>query len=167
MAREYEIAKGSGCCRVCGKQLAAGQEFVAALFEQAGGFERQDFCLDCWPQRGADAPAAWSSWHSRVPLPTEPKKPVINEEVLVDFFNRLAGEQEPSKVNFRFVLGLLLMRKKSLVYDGQAKDEAGQEVWKMHFRGRDEAVEVIHPPLDDEKIADVTAQLGSLFEVQT
>ena len=101
-----------------------------------------------------------------MPEASQPKPTFVDNEVLVDFFNRLADQDEPAKISFRFVLALMLMRKKVLVYDGRQGGPDAGETWQMHFRGGSQRVEVIHPPLDEEKIAEVTAQLGSLFEVQ-
>lgn len=166
MAREYEIARSSGCCRVCGRRIEGGEEFVVALLDAGLQFERHDFCLACWQAGPPAAQSAFSVWRSRQPLPSEPKKTFVDDEVLVDFFNRLADQDEPAKISFRFVLALMLMRKKVLIYDGKQDAPDAGETWQMHFRGRGQPVQVIHPPLDEEKIAEVTSQLGSLFEVQ-
>ena len=37
MAREYDIAKASGTCARCGKELASGAEFLAVLSESPEG----------------------------------------------------------------------------------------------------------------------------------
>ena len=106
-------------------------------------------------------------WRYRVPAPAEAGRRLVGNEVLIDFFNKLDGHDAPAKVNFRFVLALMLMRKKVLIYEGSAPDEAGRDVWKMLFRHDRTPVEVIHPELDEDKIAEVTAQLGSIFEGPT
>ncbi len=165
MAKEYDIAKASGVCSTCERELAGGEEFVAALFDTAEGFRRDDFCKSCWEGRSDEAEKAFSVWHSRIPLPSEPKKPVVNNNVLVDFFEKLDAQSEPAKVNFRFVLALMLMRKKMLIYDGSS-DEEGREVWTMHFKSEQAAVKVIRPELNAEQIAEVGTQLGALFEVE-
>jgi hypothetical protein len=164
MAKAYDIAKASGRCRGCDKELVAGEEFQAALFDAEEGFRRDDFCLACWEQRRGQLGGAFSIWRGRVSEPQQPVRQYVDDQVLVEFFDRLAEENEPAKVNFRFVLALMLMRKKLLVYDGSARDAAGQDVWTMHFKNAEKPVPVIHPQLDDEQIAQVTGQLGSIFQ---
>ncbi len=167
MAREYDIAKASGLCEACKRELAVEEEFVVALFDTAEGFRREDFCKPCWEGRPDGAPEAFSVWHSQVPRPDEPKKPVINNNVLVGFFEKLDGHDEPAKINFRFVLALLMMRKKLLTYDGSERNDEGGEIWTMHFRKEQSPVKVIRPELDEEHIAEVGSQLGALFEMET
>ena len=164
MAREYDIALSSEQCRACGRELSAGEEFVAVLVDGGAEFRREDFCTDCWAGKREDPPQVFSIWRGRVPAPAEPKKQVVDSQVLVDFFHKLEGHEEPLKVNFRFVLALMLMRKKLLVYEGAATDPQGGEVWKMRFRHDGTEVEVIHPRLDEEGIAEVSVQLGAIFE---
>jgi hypothetical protein len=162
MAREYNIAKASNVCRVCGKELTAGEEYVAALFDEGPTFRRDDFCRSCWEQ--APDAAAFSTWQGRIPSREQPKKTFVDDEVLVDFFQRLADQAEGPKVNFRFVLALMLMRKKLLIYDASRPGDAGQEIWTMHLRGDAAPLQVVHPQLDEQQIAEVTAQLSSILE---
>ena len=167
MVREYDIAKASGLCSACERELAVEEEFIVALFDTADGFRREDFCKPCWEGRPEGAAKAFSIWHSRVPRPDEPKKPLINNNILIEFFEKLDGQDAPAKINFRFVLALMLMRKKLLIYDGSDSGEAGREVWTMHLKSEQSPVKVIRPELDEERIAEVGSQLGALFEVET
>jgi len=167
MGKDYEIARASGSCGACGRELAGGQEFVAVLHDRGETFEREDLCGDCWAVREGTDAAAFSVWRSRMPTPDEPKRQFVSNEVLVEFLDRLEGEDEPAKVNFRFVLALMLMRKKVLVYDAGEVDEAGRDIWTMHLRADSRTIRVVHPDLDEQQLADVTAQLGAVFEAPT
>jgi hypothetical protein len=81
---------------------------------------------------------------------------------LVSFFQRLAGENEPARVQFRFVLALILMRKRLLRYeDSGAKD--GAEMWRMTLVSDHSIHEVINPRLTDDQIEDVSRQLGTIL----
>ncbi|HET6428478.1 MAG TPA: hypothetical protein VFJ30_08715 [Phycisphaerae bacterium] len=167
MGKDYEIARASGACRACGRELAGGQEFVAVLHDRGETFEREDLCPECWQGREGGDSSAFSVWRSRVPRPEEPKRQFVSNEVLIEFFERLEGEDAPAKVNFRFVLALMLMRKKLLVYDASEVDEAGRDIWTMHVKADSRPIRVIHPELDEQQMAEVTAQLGAVFETST
>lgn len=167
MAREYEIQKVSGRCGGCQRELAGGEEFVAALFDTDEGFRREDLCRQCADGAAGRLEGAFSAWQGRMPTPDAPKKKTVDEEVLVSFFDRLAGEEASERVNFRFVLALMLMRKKRLVYDGSRRDESGREIWTMHFRKESGGVEVVHPEMDEEQIAAVTKELTAIFETES
>ena len=146
--------------------MQPGEEFVAVLKEVNEEFQREDYCPACWeasPQNGGDLLGVWQS---RVPEPREKKKLFIDDDLLVNFFHRLAGADGASRINLRFVLTLVLMRKKLLVYDRMDKLPDGTEVWKMHLKGSQEIHEVTNPRLDDEKIAEVSGNLSEILEGQ-
>jgi hypothetical protein len=167
MAREYNIAKTDCLCHACQKRLEPGSELVATVREDQEELRREDFCLPCW---SAKSPQEQSSllgqWRSRVPLPTEKKKLLVDDELLVNLFERLEQADTPVQVDFRFVLALILMRKKLLVYDRTEGAGGGPETWLMHWRGGDVSVKVVNPRLDDGRIAEVSSQLGQIMEGQ-
>lgn len=167
MGKDYEIAGASEACGGCGRELAGGEEFVAVLYDRGETFERQDLCGDCWAGLGESQESAFSVWRSRVPTRDEPKRRFVSNDVLIEFFERLEGAGEPAKINFRFVLALMLMRKKLLVYDGSEVDEDGRDIWTMHLKADAKPIQVVHPALDARQMAEVTAQLGAVFETPT
>jgi hypothetical protein len=166
MAKDYEIAKTSGQCSKCEKQLDPGDEFMATVCEREEEFARVDFCLDCWPaeEDGQADQTVFGVWRTRVPQPQEKKKLFVDNELLINFFERLDGTEEQVKINFRFVLALILMRKKLLVYDGAKKADDGTELWQMHFKGGESKAEVVDPKMDEDQIAEVSSHLGEILE---
>ena len=101
-----------------------------------------------------------------MPPAAEAKRTFVDNEVLADFFQKLAGADEPAKVNFRFVLALMLMRKKVLIYDASAATDLG-EVWTMHLKADPATpISVVRPELDEQRIAEVTEQLSMILEVE-
>ncbi len=167
MAREYDIQHASGSCSKCERKLAGGEIYTAALFDSPDGFRREDICSQCVEAAGEGASEAFSAWTARVPVPDEPTQQFVDNQVLVGFFEKLADEGEPVKVTFRFVLALMLMRKKILVYDSTRRDDDGVEIWTMHYRKEGGSVEVVHPEMDDQQIVAVTSELGAIFQVET
>ncbi len=165
MAKEYSVNKTAGQCCNCEKQLEVGVEFVATLKEASEEFLREDFCLSCWENHKDNCqPGMLGFWHSKVAQPQEKKKLFVDNELLINFFERLDGSEEPAKINFRFVLALILMRKKLLVYEGSSKMDDGRDTWTMHLKGSEEKHQVIDPKMDDEKISQVSEQLSEILE---
>jgi len=177
MAKEYNIARATGRCGACDRELQPGEEFVATVRELPDDLRREDFCLSCWeahPRDEAPDPRGphglLGLWHSRVPKKQEKRRLFVDDELLVNFFERLAGPDvhrgEPVKASFRFVLALVLMRKKLLVYDRSEKLDGGREVWSMHLKGSDRTHEVLNPQMDEDRIAEVSGQLGQILEAE-
>ena len=94
----------------------------------------------------------------------EKKKLFVDDELLINFFERLEGAEGDLKLSFRFVLALVLMRKKLLIYDRMDRGEDGTETWEMHLKGNPRTHRVIDPRMDEEKIAEVSTQLGQILE---
>jgi hypothetical protein len=165
MSKEYQIARAAGRCCRCDKEIAEKQDFQAVLIEQGEQFVRQDWCLACWeaPDRGEVA-GLFGQWRSRMPEKQAKKKMFVDDSMLMNFFLRLSGEAEAARVNFRFVLALVLLRKKLLAYDGSRKNSDGTETWNMRVKGEEQVQEVVNPRLDEQRIAEVSQQLGEILQ---
>ena len=164
MAKDYDITKTDGACCVCQKNLAPGQEFVATVREEDEQFQRADYCLDCWQDQPDEG--VLGTWRCHVPMPTEKRKLFVDDDLLMSFFERLAEADSDAKIAFRYVLALVLMRKKLLIYGHSDRQDDGTEVWHMRFRGSDQDHSVIDPKMDQQKIAEVSSQLGQILEAE-
>jgi len=164
VAKEFNIAKPSSLCTACQRPIEPGQEIVATVRDDSDELVRRDFCTACWNNEMAQDPNVVGVWRTRIPQPQEKKRLLVDDSILVNLFERLAGADAPAKINFRYVLALVLWRKKLLVYDRMQKLGDGSEVWKMHFKGSDQVHEVIDPKMDDLKIAEVSGQLSQIME---
>ena len=164
MITEYNIERTAGVCAKCGRTLQEKEEFFAVLTEAGESFAREDWCLGCWesPGRGEIA-NLFGVWRSRMPVRQTKRKLFVDDAMLVNFFQRLEGAQEPARVNFRFVLALVLMRKRLLVYERTIR-ENGAERWVVRRRGSDELHEVPDPKLDETRIGEISDQLGEILQ---
>lgn len=155
------IARPTGVCAATGQAIAAGTKLHAALRETAVGIERIDVLPEQWANVNHDDLLA--HWTAVMPAAGEKtKKLLVDDEVLVSVFGRLSETQEASKLAFRFVLGLILMRKRLVVYEGGKKNTAGVDVWKVRLRGTEDILELVDPRLSGEQIADLAGQLTEI-----
>ena len=157
---EWEIDKPLGQCYGTNRTIEAGEEYVSTLIETEQGLERRDFCLDYW---NSEKPEVFCYWKTKLPHPDQKKHVFVDDEMLMAFFERLEKETEQEKINFRFVLALILMRKRRLKYDS-SRTEDGKEIWQLRITGEKETVEVINPNLDDEQIEQLTSQIGKILQ---
>jgi hypothetical protein len=159
---DWEIKKTLGQCFGTNQLFEVGQDYYAALVETEQGLERRDFSIEYWDQMH---PSVFCFWKSRMANPEQKKKLFIDDEMLMAFFDRLADETEPDKVNFRFVLTLILMRKRKLKYDSSAIDETGSEVWTLRVTGQDRIEKVVNPHLSEDQIEQLSGQMGQILQV--
>ncbi len=201
----WHVGRAAGQCAGCNAELSPGTVCWAALCDRPQSdppppadkksgtaapsdnadlspFVRVDFCETCWGagKRPETVPegeplTTFSFWKTLIPTAQQKKKLLVDDSVLVDVFTRIEGRNEPQEVRFRFVLGLILMRKRLLRYEGV--DEAATaaatpalpgapppEVWRMVPRGfPDQIVHVINPHLTAEQITEVSGQLSAIL----
>mgnify|MGYP005837986591 CR=1 FL=1 len=157
----YSVSKPLGKCSVTSRAIQPGEKFMAMVKETPAGLERHDFTLEAWEK--ADKTDALAFWQSVMPQPgVEKKKPFVDDEVLCDLFDRLSETTEPTKRQFRFVLGLILMRKRLLTFEA-SETRDGVEYWQVRLKGRDARLEMENLRLTQEQIQEVSQQLGQIM----
>jgi hypothetical protein len=157
---EWEVEKPLGQCYGSGRKIGYGEDYFAALAETEQGLQRRDFCVEYWHQ---ERPDVYCYWKSKLPDPAQKKQIFVDDEMLMVFFERLGQESEREKINFRFVLTLILMRKRRLKYDS-SMTEGDKEIWRMRVVGDNHFVEVENPHLDEEQIEQLSSQLSQILQ---
>ena len=159
---EWTINKSLGKCFGTDKDIEPGQTYYAALVETPEGLQRRDFSLEYWQE---SKPEVYCFWKTQLPSEDQKKQIFIDDEMLMAFFERLAEETDPEKLNFRFVIMLILMRKRRLKYDS-SKTEDNKEIWRLKVPGSDKQfVEVVNPHLNEQQIEELSSQLGQILQV--
>lgn len=157
---EFEISRTTGRCSVSGRAFAEEETFHTVLFETPQGYERRDISEECW-----QGPPSDSVCHFLAQLPKEekPHKAFVDDAVLLDFFQRMAASEDPHKLRFRFVLSLILMRKRLLKYERTIRHE-GAELWEMRLMRDKSLHQVLHPSMNDVEIEELTRELGAILQ---
>lgn len=158
---DWEIQKPLGQCAGTNEEFEIGQDYFSALIETEEGFERKDFCVEYWNEH---KPEVYCFWKTKMADPGEKKKVFIDNEMLMAFFDRLAEETGQEKINFRFVLTLILMQKRKLKYLSDAVRN-GEEIWHMKVAGQNRNVTVINPHLSEDQIEQLSEQMGQIMQV--
>jgi hypothetical protein len=156
----YSLAKVQGKCQTCGREIPPGQKLMAALRETPAALERLDVCPACWPN--FDKQNLIGFWQMTMPEPSTKKPIFVDDELLCELFERLAEATEPAKVNFRFMLGLILMRKRRIAYES-TRVQDGADIWSVRFRGREDKMDLVDPKLDKQQMAELSTQLSEIL----
>ncbi len=159
MADDWQMPRRAEACAACRHGFKPGDAIRAYLYEFPEGYERRDYCANCRPP---DEPFAIGSWRTRRPQPTAKKTAAFDREAVYRFFERLEDADTPEKQRLRFVLALLLWRKKVLKFErGETREE--QEVWRFVVPSTCETHAVVRPDLDDDQLERLGAQLETLL----
>ncbi|HVS35560.1 MAG TPA: hypothetical protein VMS17_08260 [Gemmataceae bacterium] len=148
---EYQIQPNTRRCALSGRELQPGERYFSVLRDEGGKFVRMDYAAEAWQGPPADA---FSFWSGRVPAAGARKRPPIDDDMLLDCLQRLEGRTDPAGENFRYVLALLLMRRKRLKFE-EARHEDGREILVLRCGRTGARHEVADPHLGDEEMATV------------
>jgi hypothetical protein len=155
MKTEYEIQPNTRQCAVTGRPLQVGERFYTALLEEGDHFVRKDFCNEAWQ---GPPPEAFGFWTGHVPPPEGNQRPRFDDDLLEECFHRLEGQTDPGRVNFRYVVALLLIRRKRLKFEQTIKD-AGAEKICVRCSRTGEKYQVANPGLNEEEMAEVQEEV--------
>ena len=116
--QEWKIKTRAHTCFVTGQPFVENEPFYTALFEDGGdedGFIRRDYSVAAWKQERPQL-QPFSHWRSLYEPPsTEPtRREVVEKEGAESLLRRLIDEDSPLTENTRFILALMLERKKTL-----------------------------------------------------
>ncbi|MCS7046393.1 MAG: hypothetical protein NZO58_08565 [Gemmataceae bacterium] len=155
MMTDYQIQPHTRRCSATGRDLRPGERYFTALMEQGDQLIRLDFSSEAW--RGPP-PGAFSFWSGRVPKADEAVKPRFDDDLLEECFHRLEHQTEPSRLNFRYVVALLLIRRKRLRFE-QTVEENGVEKLELQHVRSGQRYFVVNPQLTPQQMAEVQAEV--------
>ena len=155
MTTSYPILNHTRVCAATGRPLVAGEKYRSVLFDEAGQFVRKDYSTEGWPGPPANAIACWCGV---VPEFHQKRRLTFDADLLMECFGRLAEETEPEKVRFRYVIALLLLRRKQLRFEDVRRD-GEQEFLQLKCSKTGQAFEVLDPHLSEDDIARVQEEV--------
>jgi hypothetical protein len=155
---DYELQRSARHCTASGREFAPGEEFYSVLLVEGAELRRYDYALDAWPGPPAGA-IGW--WKSQVPAANARRSPQAPNDVLLQFFDELA--QQPDKQDMRYVLALLLVRRRVMRLE-EEQHASGGEVLLLHCPRRDANYEVPVSVPDPQRIDEIQQQLAQLLE---
>ncbi|MEZ6318057.1 MAG: hypothetical protein R3B49_04770 [Phycisphaerales bacterium] len=172
----YEIGRSPGVCAATGRPLAVGERFVAVLVEPPdGALERLDYAMEAWEGGARPGRPVFAAWRAVMPEANAKAQVLIDDDELLDLFERpLAGGEGDDQVAFRYLLALVLIRRKKLVYEGgRPADLRHGRSGLMMVRPKGVAlppegpalIEVVDPGLTEERASALLDQLGAIMNL--
>lgn len=168
----FEIARPTGRCAETDHEFEPGEHYVAVLVETPDeeSLARLDYSEAAWNEGARPEPPArvFASWKAVTSEPNQTRKLLIEDDELMDLFDQLAEGDDQRRLGFRYLLALILIRKRKLVYEG-----AREGVMFVRVRGTPQPperggdgppyIEVVDPGLDEATIEAATEQLGQVM----
>lgn len=157
-------------CAATGRALEPGERYVAVLTEAPESEElvRFDYTLGAWesgsrPERGVIA-----VWRATEGERKQGGSELMGTEELLALFEGMEGGEGARAAVFRYLLALLLLRKRLYRVVDQRVGEGGRPVLQLVRRGGEkgiapEVVEVVDPGMDEEAVAAGIGELGAVL----
>jgi hypothetical protein len=155
----YQIQTAARRCARSGRELRPGEKCYSVLYDRGGEWVREDVAPEAWP---GPPPDAFSFWQTRVPADQGATRPAFDDELLLDCFVRAQDETDPRKVRFRYVLALLLLRRKRLRFEEVRKDGDQETLVMREVRTRHTHL-VTDPHLTADQMAAVQEEIEGLL----
>ena len=155
----WHIRLRSSSCNESNQPFTDGEPFYAAIFrnEEKGEFERRDFCVSAWEGRAGNAGVQepYSFWRSTFEAaPEKPKeREVVGKESAEAMLRRLIEEDDAKSENARYILAVMLERKKIFRQTDLKENDEARMLFYEHIRSG-EAFIVRDPNL---KLAEIDA----------
>ena len=152
---EYHLRPLGKTCAGTGAELAPGSTCYSVLVERAGELERRDFSENGW--KGAPEGTV-AQWKCMVPRPVETKRNLLDPDALQNYFDQLTEEADPLKEKLRYILAILLLRKKRLRLE-DSREEGESEVLQFVSMQGEGSYEVRDHQLTEEEMHELQASL--------
>lgn len=156
---DFEIKNCSRHCAATGRELQPGEEYFAVLRKSGADVLREDYAVDQWNGPPADC-LGW--WKSKLPLATNAGKPQwAPNDVMLQLFEQL-GEQ-PLQSDMRYVLSLLLIRRRLLKLEESVRDAQGIEQLTLYCPRNETQYQIPAILPDDARVTEIQNELAKLL----
>jgi hypothetical protein len=157
---DYDVQRCTRRCAATDRELKPGEPCFSALVPRGATVVRLDFAHDAWPGP-PDQSLGW--WRSRVPDGGKERVAWAPNEVMLDYFAYLADR--PEKADLRYVLALLLIRRRVIRHENTLVDDAGRETLVVVCPQEDTEYEsrLAAETPDEPRIAEIQAELSKLL----
>lgn len=163
MMGEWRIRRRDERCASCGRGFEEGERHYSLLLLGEEGLGREDRCPPCfegWQQR----PDELVFWRTRRPPAAETGRALaVDFDAIEQLFFALEGRRGERLEELRYLLSLLLLRKKRLKL-ARVRRTGAAELLVLRRPRRQEAHEVRVFDLQPERLGALRAELERIFE---
>ncbi len=156
---DYEVQGFTRRCKSTGREFAPGEWYYSVLVSEGAELKRYDYAADAWNGPPAEA---LGFWKSQVPDKTGRHKRWAPNDVILHFFDDLA--EAADKQDMRYVLTLLLIRRRVFRLEEEKRDQSGNEVLTVYCPRRETSYTVPAVVPEQSGIDQIQQQLAALLQ---
>ena len=111
LTQEWNIQSRALQCAVSGRPFEKGERIFSALYWRDGQYQRVDLCAEAWNARNENIEPL-SAWQTDFVPPPPPDPEPLRKDDAESLLRRLIAENASGTRNARYILALMLERKK-------------------------------------------------------
>ncbi len=157
---DKRVPRAQEKCTKCGREFAIGDEYLATVRLASTGIVREDRCLSCGEALEA---GVFSHWRARRAAGTTYARR-LDFDSLLELFRRLEGHEDDQSSRLRWIVAILLLRRRLLVQTGREQD-GEREVLLLKPKHEEHVFRVVDPGLDDDAFATMRDDLARIFNL--
>ena len=156
---DYEIQRCSRRCSATDRELKDGETCYSVLMAEGGQVVRRDYSAESW-QGPPEEAIGW--WKSTVVDPNAGRPHWAPNDVMLNYFERLL--EDPTAEDARYVLALLLVRRRVLRVERHERNPAGRDTLVLHCARNECDYRVTEMLPTPERAAAIQQQLAELLQ---
>lgn len=164
MQQNWSIRSRAHTCAVTGRSFEDGESFHTTIYfdPEENGYVRRDVCAEAWAQEQElrKPVAAWKTIYSRVLAEAKPE--ITPKEGAQALLQRFIEEGDPRTENARYILALMLERKRQL-HQTAEKEIDGAKMLFYENKKTGEIFIVRDPELKLSEMADMQDEVATLL----
>ena len=162
MATEWEIKSRGDRCTLTGREFVDGEYFHTLLFRERGsGFRREDLCEEAWQQRDPKK-TPFSFWRTKFEARAPAAPQTLAKATAEDLLRHYMQEPGDQHANVRYILALMLERKRTLK-PIETKEDDGERLLIYEHRASGEVFVIPDPCLRLDQIESVQMEVAELL----
>ena len=161
MINDWEIKGRSVACTATGKPFEDGETFYTLLFQERKTLRREDLCEEAWQRRDPGA-APFSFWRAKFEINPPPPEPIA-KQTAETLLRRYMNEDAEEHANLRYILALMLERKRILKPVESDQPVADNQLVYLHAK-TGEVFVIPDPKLRLDQVEAVQAEVVGLLE---
>jgi len=156
---DFEIQRCSRRCTATDREFVAGDECFSVLVPEGGAVVRKDYLASAWNGPPENA-VGW--WKTTIVDAQAGRLFWAPNDVMLHYFERLL--EDPAAEDARYVLALLLVRRRVLRVEGHEKDSHGREQLVLHCSRNEAQYRVAELMPTPERASAIQQQLSELLQ---
>ncbi len=163
MIIDWSIQSRADRCSLTGRQFEDGEYFYTVLYDEVSGFRREDLSEAAWKERKKEGVTPFSFWRSKFEVPPPAAPEALGKQTAEELLRRYMADDAPEHQNVRYILALMLERKR-LLKEIETRAGAGGTLTRVYTHAKTGEIFVIpDPQLHLDQVVAVQMQVAELL----